>query len=115
MGKVYLCFFLVVISGRVFSQQIPDEPTQPLDSVVVDSLEVAEAEEEILYKEDTTDYVFYALPAELEYVPGDDDPDIIRDRLACLEKTIPLVYNEKIHAFINYFTVKDREYTRLMM
>jgi membrane-bound lytic murein transglycosylase D len=115
MGKVYLCFFFVIISGRVFSQQIPDEPTQPLDSVVVDSLEVAEAEEEILYKEDTTDYVFYALPAELEYVPGDDDPNIIRDRLACLEKTIPLVYNEKIHAFINYFTVKDREYTRLMM
>jgi membrane-bound lytic murein transglycosylase D len=25
------------------------------------------------------------------------------------------VYNDKVHAFINYFTVRDREYTRLMM
>jgi membrane-bound lytic murein transglycosylase D len=28
---------------------------------------------------------------------------------------MPLTYNERIHAFINYFTVKDREYTRMMM
>jgi membrane-bound lytic murein transglycosylase D len=115
MGKGYLFFLFLIFSTRAFAQQLPIEITQPLDSVVVDSLEVAEAEEEMLYKEDTTDYVFYALPAELEYVPGDDDPAVISDRLTCLEKTIPLVYNEKIHAFINYFTVKDREYTRLMM
>jgi membrane-bound lytic murein transglycosylase D len=59
--------------------------------------------------------VFYYLPKDLEYIPGDDDPTILRDRLSCLQKNIPLVYNEKIHAFINYFTVKDREYTRMMM
>jgi membrane-bound lytic murein transglycosylase D len=48
-------------------------------------------------------------------VPGDDDPALFADRLACIEKTMPLTYNERIHAFINYFTVKDREYTRMMM
>jgi membrane-bound lytic murein transglycosylase D len=115
MGKGYFFILFLVLSTRAFAQELPAEVPQPFDSVVVDSLEVAEAEEEMLYKEDTTDYVFYALPAELEYIPGDDDPAVISDRLSCLEKTIPLVYNEKIHAFINYFTVKDREYTRLMM
>ncbi len=86
-----------------------------LDSTVVDSLEVAQAEEDMLYKEDTADFVFHYLPAELEYIPGDDSPGVIADRLSCIEKNIPLIYNEKIHAFINYFTVKDREYTRMMM
>jgi membrane-bound lytic murein transglycosylase D len=69
----------------------------------------------MLYKEDTADYVYYYLPTEHEYVPGDDDPTVYHDRLKCIEKNIPLVYNDKIHAFINYFTVKDREYTKLMM
>ncbi|MBL7859429.1 MAG: LysM peptidoglycan-binding domain-containing protein [Cyclobacteriaceae bacterium] len=69
----------------------------------------------MLYKEDSADFVYYSLPSELEYVPGDDHPEILRDRLSCIEKTIPLRYNDKSHAFINYFTVKDREYTRLMM
>ncbi len=82
---------------------------------VIDSLDVAVAEEELLSKEDTLDFVYYSIPAALEYVPGDDNPDLIKDRLSCIQKSIPLHYNDRIHAFINYFTVKDREYTRLMM
>lgn len=85
------------------------------DSVVVDSLEVADAEEELMLKTDTSDFVYFVMPSQFEHVPGDDDPALIADRLACIEKTMPLVYNERIHAFINYFTVKDREYTRMMM
>src|SRR5688572_10294503 len=112
-GSFFILF--IIFSTQVFSQDLPDEIVQSFDSVVVDSLEIAEAEEEMLYKEDTADYVFYHLPTNLEYVPGDDDPAVFRDRLACLEQTIPLVYNDKVHAFINYFTVRDREYTRLMM
>lgn len=115
MGKVYLFLLFVIFSTEAFSQELPDDLTQPSDTVVVDSLEIAEAEEDMLYKEDTTDYVFYSLPTDLEYIPGDDDPIVIQDRLRCLKTTIPLVYNDKVHAFINYFTVKDREYTRLMM
>ncbi len=115
MLRGVLFFLYIIFSTQVFSQNLPEEIIQPLDSVVVDSLEVAQAEEEMMYKEDTADYVFYYLPTNLEYVPGDDDPTILADRLKCLEKRIPLVYNDKIHAFINYFTVRDREYTRLMM
>ncbi|MEX2233525.1 MAG: transglycosylase SLT domain-containing protein [Cyclobacteriaceae bacterium] len=108
-------FLFIIFSTHVLSQDLPDEIVQSFDSVVVDSLEIAAAEEEMLYKEDTSDYVFYYLPTDLEYIPGDDNPAVFRDRLTCLQQTIPLVYNDKIHAFINYFTVKDREYTRLMM
>lgn len=115
MRKSQFFFLLTLCSIPAIAQNVPQEVVMPLDSMVVDSLEVAEAEEEMLYKEDTADYVFYALPNEVEYVPGDDDPALLRDRLSCLQTTIPLVYNDKVHAFINYFTVKDREYTRLMI
>lgn len=115
MAKGYVFFVLMFLSTMALSQDLPEEFVLPSDSVVIDSLEVAEAEEQMMYKEDTADYVFYSLPTELEYIPGDDDPAVLRDRLSCIEGSIPLVYNDKIHAFINYFTVKDREYTRLMM
>jgi membrane-bound lytic murein transglycosylase D len=123
MKKHFLFFCLTIFSFPLFSQI--DAPSSNLldtvaavtqfDSLVVDSLEVAEAEEEIMYKEDTADFVYYYLPSQLEYIPGDDHPDLFRDRLACIEKDIQLVYNDKIHAFINYFTIRDREYTRMMM
>ncbi|MGC1244032.1 MAG: LysM peptidoglycan-binding domain-containing protein [Chryseosolibacter sp.] len=115
MGKGSFFLLFIFFSTQAFAQDLPQEIIQSLDSVVVDSLEVAEAEEEMLYKEDTADYVFYYLPNDLEYIPGDDDPTVLSDRLRCLPSNIPLVYNDKVHAFINYFTIKDREYTRLMM
>jgi hypothetical protein len=100
---------LFIFTASAFGQEI-----QP-DSVVVDSLEVAVAEEDHMYKGDTADFVYFVLPSELEYIPGDDDPSLMADRLACIERSMPLIYNERVHAFINYFTVKDREYTRMMM
>lgn len=85
------------------------------DTTIVDSLEVAAAEEEMLYKEDTADFVYYSLPSDIEFIPGEDHPDLLADRLACIQKSIPLRYNDRVHAFINYFTLKDRDYTRMMM
>src|SRR5690606_406427 len=103
-GRAF-CIVFVFFAMRAFSQDLQGELILPSDSIVVDSLEIAEAEEDMLYKEDTSDYVFYALPTELEYIPGDDDPAVLRDRLSCIEHEIPLTYNDKVHAFINYFTV----------
>jgi membrane-bound lytic murein transglycosylase D len=115
MKRIFLFLMFIIFSTQVFSQEMPENIAAETDTLVVDSLEVAEAEEEMMYKEDTADYVFYAVPAALEYIPGDDDPAVFADRLHCLEKNIQLVYNDKVHAFINYFTIKDREYTRMMM
>jgi membrane-bound lytic murein transglycosylase D len=108
--KRFFLFTLGTLATLSAWCQIP----QP-DSVVIDSLEVAVAEEDMLFKEDTIDFLYFSMPSDLEYVPGDDNPAVFRDRLACLEKTMPLVYNDRIHSFINYFTVRDREYTRMMM
>jgi membrane-bound lytic murein transglycosylase D len=106
-----LSAFVLLLAGPLSSTA---QEVQP-DSVVVDSLEVADAEEDMMLKTDTIDFVYFVVPSAFDHVPGDDDPALIADRLACIEKTMPLTYNDRIHAFINYFTVKDREYTRMMM
>lgn len=64
--------------------------------------------------EDSVPVFNYETPGHVEFIPGNDNPDLIRDRLSCITKTIPLHYNDRVHAFINYFTVKDREYTRMV-
>jgi len=103
--KKILFLFIVIISISSNAQE--PEP-------VIDTLEIAVAEAEIFFKEDTVDFVFYSLPVDVEYIPGDDSPALVRDRLQCLEQTIPLEYNDRIHSFINFFTVRDREYTRMV-
>ena len=51
-----------------------------------------------------------------EEVPYDYVPDVtyeeMEDRLACLESSIPLHFNQRIKDFIDYFTIRNREYTR---
>jgi membrane-bound lytic murein transglycosylase D len=60
---------------------------------------------------DTTNF---SLPTDLEYVPADATPALITDRLSCIQKKIELTYNTKVHGFIDYFTIRDREYTRMV-
>jgi membrane-bound lytic murein transglycosylase D len=50
-----------------------------------------------------------------EFVPAGDSPQVIADRLQCIEKTIPLTYNDRIHSFIDFFLIKDRAYTRMIL
>jgi len=49
-----------------------------------------------------------------EFVP-DVSYELVADRLSCLDTEIPLHFNETVHAFVDYFAVRDREYTKLMM
>jgi membrane-bound lytic murein transglycosylase D len=63
MRKNFLFFLFIIFSSAAFGQVHSD-------SVVVDSLEVAIAEEELIFKEDTADFVYFALPSQLEYIPG---------------------------------------------
>ncbi|GJM29519.1 MAG: lytic transglycosylase [Cyclobacteriaceae bacterium] len=49
-----------------------------------------------------------------EYVP-DLSYDEVADRLSCLELNVPLSYNKVVKSFIDYFSVRDREYTKLMI
>ncbi len=54
------------------------------------------------------------MPNNLEYIPADASPQLIADRLGCLQRTIELTYNNKVQSFIDYFTIRDREYTRMV-
>ncbi|PIB36836.1 lytic transglycosylase [Reichenbachiella sp. 5M10] len=38
--------------------------------------------------------------------------ELVEDRMSCLQKELPLVFNEKVFSFIDYFTVRNREYTK---
>ena len=49
-----------------------------------------------------------------EYVP-DFSYEEVQDRLSCLDSQVPLSYNKVVKSFIDYFTVRDRSYTKLMV
>lgn len=38
--------------------------------------------------------------------------DLVADRIACYESDMPLVFNNTVMAFVNYFTVRNRTYTQ---
>ena len=74
-------------------------------AIVVDSLVL----------KDTVKSELVSLPSDLDYIPADETPELIADRLGCLQQTIELSYNSKVHAFIDYFTVRDRDYTKMVL
>ncbi|PVY37233.1 lytic transglycosylase domain-containing protein [Pontibacter virosus] len=50
----------------------------------------------------------------VEYIPYEPD-EVIQDRLSCIESDIPLVFNKSVRNHIDYFTVRNRKYTRTMI
>ncbi len=51
---------------------------------------------------------------EYEYVP-DFSFEEVEDRLSCMSSAVPLSYNKIVKSFIDYFTVRDRAYSKLMV
>jgi len=49
------------------------------------------------------------------FIPASESPELVADRLSCIQGDIRLTYNDRTHAFINYFTIKDRDYTRMVL
>lgn len=41
--------------------------------------------------------------------------DLLKDRLACIEGQIPLTLNPKVASFIDYFVVRNRAYTKMVL
>ncbi|MEJ8756456.1 LysM peptidoglycan-binding domain-containing protein [Pontibacter sp. H259] len=50
----------------------------------------------------------------VEYIPNEPN-DVIQDRLSCIESEIPLTFNNYVRSFIDYFTIRNRKYTRTMI
>jgi len=38
--------------------------------------------------------------------------DLAQDRISCMQGEMPLHFNDKVYGFINYFTVRNRDYTK---
>lgn len=104
MKKLSFCLFLFAWVQSAWSQEL-----------VIDSLALQEANLEIGNPLDTLRASNFVPAEDLEYIPADETPELIADRLSCLEQRVQLTYNDKTHAFINYFVVKDREYTKMVM
>ncbi|TYZ13427.1 LysM peptidoglycan-binding domain-containing protein [Hymenobacter lutimineralis] len=41
--------------------------------------------------------------------------DLVADRIGCYESEMPLVFNNTVMAFVNYFTVRNRAYTQRVL
>jgi membrane-bound lytic murein transglycosylase D len=87
---------------------------QKADSVANDTLVAEAKKEEISFVQDTA-MMALALPQNLEYIPAEETPELLADRLSCIQQTVPLIYSEKVDAFINYFTIRDRDFTRMAL
>jgi membrane-bound lytic murein transglycosylase D len=79
-----------------------------------DTLSLPETDTLNLATEVDTVEMMPVFSADVEFIPGDDTPDLLSDRLLCIQQYIPLTYNTTVHDFIDYFTVRNRDYTRAM-
>ena len=61
----------------------------------------------VLAGDSLADPLLYAIPMKYEYVPAEETPELVADRLACLQGTIPLTYNNNVHGFVNFFTFRN--------
>ncbi|MDZ4715073.1 MAG: transglycosylase SLT domain-containing protein [Cytophagales bacterium] len=101
-GWLYVWFFLISCTAGAQVLQLPDSIAEQVqsDELAGDSL---------------SDPLLFALPLKYEYIPAEETPELVADRLSCIQQTIPLTYNNNVHGFINFFTIRNREYTRLML
>ena len=112
MKRLIVVLMVFVVPGLAFAQSqdpLPVLPIAPEDSLAV-NMEIAE--DDIVLLADTITPNFSSVPYALEYIPADETPEVLTARLGALQNDIPLVYNEKVHGFINYFLIRDREHTR---
>ena len=79
-----------------------------------DSL-VVETASEINIADDVVEIANIISALSFEYIPADFTYDEVKERLEKIEGKIPLHFNDKVFAFVNYFVIKDRDYTRMMM
>jgi membrane-bound lytic murein transglycosylase D len=62
---------------------------------------------------ESSEKVLFQSPVQFDYIPSFSDEEIQR-RLESLSENIEMEYHERVKIFIDYFTVREREYTRMM-
>ncbi|KAA3436031.1 lytic transglycosylase domain-containing protein [Rufibacter hautae] len=95
MRKTTLLTGLVLTLGLGSALQAQEMPTLDVPAVQV---------------KDTTK----VLTDSVEFIPVETD-ELIQDRLSCLEQEIPLEFNKQVRGLIDYFTIRNRKYTRRVL
>jgi membrane-bound lytic murein transglycosylase D len=112
MKRLVLSGLIVFLAHSIWAQDVLMLNTLPvLDTISTPVLMTAR---EFAVQEDSI-VLEAILAANLEYIPAEESAELIADRLQCVQQKIPLDYNDKVAAFINYFTIRDREYMRMVL
>lgn len=84
----------------------------PIEELPVEEVEEVEIEEDSIVVVTPSDI---PEPPQAELIPNVPD-ELIEDRLSCLAKPngVKLTYNKTIRSFIDYFTIRNRNYTLVM-
>ncbi len=72
-----------------------------------------EEEEEMQIPDSLVSFVEVERPF-YEHVP-DPGYDLIEDRISCMNNQIDITFNPRVKAFIDYFAIRDRDYTRMVV
>lgn len=67
-----------------------------------------------LYPDTTNIYLTFPLVVRQDSVPIESN-ELIQDRLSCLKSEIPLHFNQYVRAHIDYFTIRNRKYSRRVL
>lgn len=62
---------------------------------------------------DINSQTLFQSPVQFDYIPAFSD-EVIQERLERISDNIHMEYHERVKIFIDYFTVREREYTRMM-
>ena len=91
----------------------------PLQFNQLEEIAVAVAQEEIssdnlFYVPDSSSLLLQDQDIAYDFAPYIAD-EIIAERLAAMNSTIPMTFNKDIRGFIDYFTIRRRTYTQTML
>ena len=98
-----LLFFVMMLTNGIFAQNESGFSNQ------ADSLSFLSATDS-LHEE------LYVVAPAIDFIPGEDSPELVADQLSCLSRPeFPLTYNKTVQSFIDYFTIRDREWTKSIL
>jgi membrane-bound lytic murein transglycosylase D len=63
---------------------------------------------------DTIFQEFFSAKYQYDFIP-DASYELIADRISCIKSEVPLTLNAQVKGFIDYFTIRDRNYTRMVL
>jgi membrane-bound lytic murein transglycosylase D len=91
----------------------------PLQLNALEEMAVAEAQEELskddfFYRPDSSSLLLQDHDIAYDFAPYVSD-EIVAERLAAMNSTIPMTFNKDIRNFIDYFTIRRRTYTQTML